>query len=127
MAKLLYCWNCGESLENIPLPISRHANCESCFEVLHCCRMCRHYKTDRRPECDHERADPPLIKENANFCDYFKPANQFDPKKLKKAGKAKSNLDSLFDRPGDLEGLSDGVNEKPEDEAQRKLDDLFND
>ena len=88
----LHCWNCGASLEGVPLPISRHANCEQCFEVLHCCRMCRHYREDGHTSCDHDRADPPVIKESANFCDYFKPANRFDKAGAVRATSAKSDL-----------------------------------
>ena len=125
MAKPLQCWNCGASLEGIPLPISRHANCEKCFEVLHCCRMCRHYKPDLHQSCDHDRADPPVIKESANFCDYFKPANRFDAAGSRRAASAKSDLAALF---GDEQGDKDSA-EEPSNPAKPKnpLDDLFSD
>lgn len=133
MAEDLVCWNCGASLANIPRPISRHANCEACFEVLHCCRMCRYYAPDKRPDCDHERADPPVIKESANFCDYFKPANRYSEKDAEKSDKAKSELDALFDGESvESNGGSttEGEIDFPEpdvDDPLNKLNDLFDD
>ena len=93
----LDCWNCGESLADVPLPISRHASCASCFEVLHCCRMCQHYEPNKAPYCDEDRADPPNVKESANFCEYFQPVNGFSDNEAVQSGKAKSKLDNLFD------------------------------
>lgn len=127
MADRLVCWNCGTSLDDIPRPISRHANCPKCFEVLHCCRMCRHYEPDKRPYCDHDRAEPPVEKENANFCDYFKPVNRFDSAGVSRSDSAKSDLDALFG-DGDA-GLPDDDIDKPidNDDPMNKLNDLFDD
>ena len=125
MAGSLVCWNCGEPLEGIPLPISRHANCESCFEVLHCCRMCRHYRPDARPDCDHDRADPPVEKESANFCEYFKPANRFSAEGAGRASAAKSDLDALFGNES-VEADAPGRGADPDDPVN-KLKDLFDD
>jgi len=128
MAELV-CWNCGGSLADIPRPISRHANCSTCFEVLHCCRMCRHYESEKRPYCSHDRAEPPVVKENANFCDYFRPTNRFVATDAERSGKAKSDLDALF---GD-DAVNDTDSEvTPEAEADpadpmNKLNDLFGD
>ncbi|HIG42767.1 MAG: hypothetical protein ABGY96_27925 [bacterium] len=97
MAKPLLCWNCGSSLAEIPLPISRHANCPKCYEVLRCCRLCLNYAPGRPADCNHERADPPVIKETANFCDYFKPnRSAFDPKTESSQISAVADFDSLF-------------------------------
>lgn len=110
MGELLNCWNCGESLADVPLPISRHAHCASCFEVLHCCRMCLHYEPNKSPYCADDRTDPPNMKENANFCEYFNPAGQRNANDLKPSATTKSALDDLFDRgsksaaTGELEG-----------------------
>ncbi len=54
----LACWNCGELAVNEPLPLSRHAACQHCFEMLHCCVMCRHFDPSSRPTCQHDLADP---------------------------------------------------------------------
>ena len=98
MGELLNCWNCGKSLADVPLPISRHAHCASCFEVLHCCRMCLHYEPNKSPYCDDDRTDPPNMKENANFCEYFNPAGKLNGNDLKPSAATKSALDDLFDR-----------------------------
>ena len=65
------CWNCGRDLADIPRPISRHSNCPECFTDLHCCRLCKHFLPERVGVCAEDRADPPVEKENANFCDFF--------------------------------------------------------
>ena len=140
MATSLVCWNCGNSLDDIPRPISRHANCSACFEVLHCCRMCRHYTPDKRPYCDHERAEPPVEKENANFCDYFKPANRYSEQESSRGHRAKSHLDSLFGDGGNdvegsnsaegsnnAEGSNDLIDRSDEHDPLNKLNDLFDD
>jgi len=97
--------------------------------VLHCCRMCRHYEPDKRPYCSHDRVEPPVVKENANFCDYFRPTNRFVATDAERSGKAKSDLDALF---GD-DAVNDTDSEvTPEAEADpadpmNKLNDLFGD
>lgn len=149
----LVCWNCGESLQDVPRPISRHATCSHCFNELHCCRLCRHFDAKRNMQCFEERADPPLQKENANFCDFFSPrANAFQAQTRSRSEAAKSNLDSLFshtempqeapqealqesataasadaaDNPADAETNAAEQPTLSKDElARRKLDDLF--
>ena len=127
----LNCWNCGKALADVPLPISRHAHCASCFEVLRCCRMCQHYRDLDHTKCAEDRADPPVIKENANFCEFFRPdRNAFNPNITQASGAAKSRLDALF---GDA--LSGGdtevepADEWPENNVPKRsaLDDLFDD
>ena len=127
----LNCWNCGKALADVPLPISRHAHCASCFEVLRCCRMCQHYRDLDHTKCAEDRADPPVIKENANFCEFFRPdRNAFNPNFTQASGAAKSRLDALFS-----DALSDGDTEVepaddwPENNVPKRsaLDDLFDD
>ena len=127
----LNCWNCGKALADVPLPISRHAHCASCFEVLRCCRMCQHYRDLDHTKCAEDRADPPVIKENANFCEFFRPdRNAFNPNITQASGAAKSRLDALFS-----DALSDGDTEVepaddwPENNVPKRsaLDDLFDD
>ncbi len=128
----LRCWNCGADLESVPRPISRHEQCPDCFEALHCCRFCRHYRTDVTGACDEDRADPPVIKENANFCDWFRPdAGAFSGERTSKADAAKDQLQALFgseDAPAYDEPEGDAETQTPrskEDEARSKLDGLF--
>ena len=91
------CWNCGVSLRGVPRPISRHANCPKCFEDLHCCRLCRSFAPGVAGHCEDERADPPVHKETANFCDFFRPAAQaYRATRGERRDAAKARLDALF-------------------------------
>jgi len=119
MSDELVCWNCGESISDIPLPISRHANCSRCFEVLYCCRMCINFRPNNHIECDDERTDPPNIKENANFCGFFNPTTDAYDSASNNTSSAKSKLNALFD--------DDGNGAEPESDRKTKLDDLFDD
>ena len=147
----LHCWNCGGTLNDVPLPISRYATCSQCFNELHCCAMCQHNDPSKTMQCFEDRADPPLQKENANFCDFFKPSPKaHNPQSNLKHDAAHDQLNALFgaqnaEHQPDLaqpdtqnaEGesnLSEGDQDAtPTDEstlskaelAQKKLDDLF--
>lgn len=125
----LVCWNCGRTLEEIPLPISRHATCADCFNALHCCRMCRHFMKSRPGQCDHDLADPPLIKENANFCEYFRPAHGvFESEKKTRQDAARDRFAALFD--GAEEKLEDATGTSAADDPDdplKRLNDLFED
>jgi hypothetical protein len=147
----LVCWNCGASLADVPRPISRHEQCPSCFEALHCCRLCRHYRLGITGQCDEDRADPPVIKENANFCDWFRPSAQaFSGGRVQKRADAEDRLKALFgddEDPGndgphgkadaagadpdaagadpDREADSAAEPRSPEAAARARLDDLF--
>lgn len=128
----LVCWNCGHGLDDVPRPISRHATCARCFNELHCCRLCRHYDPKRTLQCFEDRADPPLQKENANFCDFFAPqSGAFQVQTSDRSDIAKNELNALFDQ--DNESVDEGapsttISDEPlsqEAEARRKLNDLF--
>ena len=132
----LKCWNCGASLAELPRPITRHMNCPGCFEDLHCCRMCRHFIDSATNPCADERAEPPVYKEGANFCDFFRPASEsYRAGANERRARAKSTLDALFSAGAaqDEEGGGEAADEAdqappPQDErseARRKLDDLF--
>lgn len=127
----LRCWNCGADLDAVPRPISRHEQCPDCFEALHCCRLCRHYRTDETGACDEDRADPPAIKENANFCDWFRPdARAFTGDRTSRADTAKDKLQALFDADEEPSSPDESEEVAPEplskeDEARTRLDDLF--
>lgn len=132
----LVCWNCGEDLAEIPRPISRHATCPKCFNELHCCRLCRHYDPKATMTCFEDRAEPPLQKENANFCDFFAPRfGAFENKTADKSDAARSDLDALFGAEADTAEEPAPDDEKnleqadaplsKEELAKKKLDDLF--
>ena len=127
----LRCWNCGHGLDDVPLPISRHATCAQCFNELHCCRLCRHYQPDATSgQCAEDRADPPVIKDTANFCDWFRPSsNAFSERSHSKGSAAKAQLDALFggevgDEATDLQD-SAPPNQTQAEDARAKLDALF--
>jgi hypothetical protein len=129
MSDELVCWNCGESIADIPLPISRHASCAACFEMQHNCRMCYFFHPGSIDDCDEDRADPPVIKESANFCEYFKPVpGRFERDSLRKQSSALTNLSSLFGDGDEEESEADiGAGPDGNEGARSRLDDLFDD
>lgn len=101
----LVCWSCSESLAALPQPLSRHDHCPACFEVLHCCQLCRHFDLNAVDGCKEDRSEPPNNKSEANFCDYFEPqALQPREQKSSSAEAAARKLASLF---------GDDANESP--------------
>ncbi|HCD27221.1 MAG TPA: hypothetical protein DER02_06855 [Gammaproteobacteria bacterium] len=93
----LACWQCGSDLSELPIPLSRHDQCPQCFNDLHTCRACRHFDATKVTECFEDRADPPVEKENANFCDFFAPkVDAYQPRNTSKSDAAKAKLDALF-------------------------------
>ena len=128
----IVCWNCGASLKEIPRPISRHANCPKCFEALHCCRLCANFDPSVTGQCRDDRTDPPIQKENANFCDFYRPrAGVYRAERGAKSDDARARLDALFAGSEAGEDASDDdISPAPtskEDEARAKLDALFKD
>jgi hypothetical protein len=97
MAALPVCWKCGAALRGVPLPLSRTAECPACKAELHACRMCQYYDARTTRQCTEIRAEEIIKKDQANYCDWFKPrANAFDARAQVKAGAAKVKLDGLF-------------------------------
>ena len=126
----LTCWNCDASLADLPRPITRHMHCPKCFEDLHCCRLCRHFIDNATNPCADERAEPPVHKEGANFCDFFRPATgSYAAGRSERKARAQSNLNALFaddDAPAPSGGSGgSGEERSEEDEARRKLNELF--
>ena len=90
--------------------------------------MCCHYESDKRPYCGQERAEPPVEKSSANFCDYFKPANRFDKADASRSDKALTDFNALFDEGGvELPEHNGALDESDQDKTMSKLDDLFDD
>lgn len=90
--------------------------------------LCKHYRPDETIACDDERSDPPLIKENANFCEYFR--LNFDGYDGRAASQdtARTKLDTLFASREDEEsheGSADEISDSKEDQAKAKLNALF--
>ncbi len=128
MAKLI-CWQCQRDLSDEPRPISRQAVCQGCFEPIRCCYMCRAFDISHRSKCQEDRADPPLEKTNANFCDFFRPGQ---PAQREPQGVGQSDtslaLAALFEDEltvsavDEDEGKAEGLTE-----ANQKLKALFGD
>lgn len=115
----LVCWKCGASLADLPLPLSRLAECPKCRAYLHACRLCEFYDPRLADKCREERAEEVRDKEGANFCDWFKPRpNAHRPPDSAKMQAAKAKLDDLFG--GDTE-----TTDNRSGAARNKLDELF--
>ena len=114
----LVCWKCGASLAELPLPLSRLAECPKCRAYMHACRLCEFYDPRLNSQCREERAEEVRDKEGANFCDWFKPRpHAYRARDEGKTQAAKAKLDGLF---GGAQ-TSDGE----VDVARDKLSDLF--
>jgi len=118
MLNNLVCWKCGAALAELPLPLSRLAECPACRAYLHVCRACLHFSSGIPKQCDEEDAEEVKEKERPNFCDYFTPNPRAYRRGNIKSQAAKSTLDSLF-------GGAEAGNENQADAARGKLDDLF--
>jgi hypothetical protein len=113
----LHCWKCDASLAEVPLPLSRYAQCPACEVDLYTCRLCTHYDPRWNNACREERAEAPREKARANFCDWFKPnPDAHTPPASDPNAAARSALDSLFGAEKD---------EPTPDPARNPLDDLF--
>ena len=123
------CWNCGCSLKDIPRPISRHANCPECFEDLHCCRLCVHFSPRLTGQCDDDRADPPVQKENANFCEFFRPlSGAYEDARGSRRDAAQERLNALFGADVHETPTDDpAADTSAEDKARAALEALFKD
>lgn len=114
----LVCWKCGNSLAELPIPLSRLAECPKCRAYQHSCRLCRFYNPNLTSQCDEDRAEEVRDKEAANFCDWFKPCpDAHRPRGEGKTQVAKARLDDLF---GGAQTSGDKT-----DAARDKLSDLF--
>lgn len=111
------CWKCGASLAELPLPLSRLAECPRCRAYLHSCRLCGFHNPRLTGQCDETRAEEVRDREGANFCDWFKPRPDAHRPPGGKTQAAKARLDGLFGGPPAAEG--------EKDKAREKLDELF--
>ena len=97
MSNSLVCWRCGSSLAALSLPLRRLDVCKACNAELHVCRMCVEYDTSKAKHCREPIAEEVRKKDEANFCDFFKPkAGAYVAKGAEEAQRAKAQLDDLF-------------------------------
>jgi hypothetical protein len=93
----LVCWRCGASLAALSLPLRRLDVCKACNAELHVCKMCVEYDTSYAKHCKEPTAEEVRKKDEANFCDHFKPkAGAYVPKNEAEIAKSKSALNDLF-------------------------------
>ncbi|MEM9529438.1 MAG: hypothetical protein AAGA23_00825 [Pseudomonadota bacterium] len=90
------CYHCGNTLAGLILPLSRRETCRACEREMHVCRMCRHFRSQRRDWCGEERAEQPASDDMANFCDY----HHLNPNAYQ--GDAQSETDAALDKLNDL-------------------------
>ncbi|TDJ43620.1 MAG: hypothetical protein E2O52_10070 [Gammaproteobacteria bacterium] len=119
MPDSLQCYRCGNSLDALTLPISREDQCPSCTVYVHCCRMCAFYEPAIAEQCREDDAEEVKNKENANFCDYFRPAaGMHDPVFARQDRDARAGFDTLFGEGPDDDGSDT-------DDSGSAADDLF--
>ena len=125
MSDPFYCWKCGDELVDLLLPMSRREQCKTCHADQHVCNMCLYFQPNLNNQCDEERADPPVEKDRANFCDYFKPASNLRAStKQDKLSAAKAELESLFGNPSSSAAEVDETIIAPKTKKQQALDEL---
>jgi len=124
----LRCWKCGETLDEVPLPLSRTAQCKSCHADLHVCRMCRFYDTSVSNSCTEPLAEKVTDKKRRNFCGYLQPdPHAFRPDDAGKAESAKRQLEALFEieSGSNMPGSMAGEVLSEEESSRHKLEELF--
>ena len=117
----LVCWKCGASLDEVPFPLSRYAECLACRSELHVCRMCRFYDVRLAQDCAEPIAEEVKDKTRANFCELFeaRPA-AFSPGEDSPGATDIDALNALFGEQ-DQQGPASSAT----DDHQRALDELF--
>lgn len=129
----LSCWQCGNMLSNLILPISRREECPLCSADQHVCKMCKEF--DGRNNCRELRAEDITDREKANFCDYFSPSGEIFAKasgqkaKKQKESDAKAKLAALFGEEPETDAKMNNQEESltPSAIAERKLREMLGD
>lgn len=113
------CYNCGDSLATLSLPISRRDMCPACSVHLHACRMCVHYDPHVIGQCREQEAEEVLDKRKVNFCEWFVPSDSaWDGSTSGGDERARAALDALF---------GDGEAPATERDALSEAEKLFGD
>lgn len=93
----LVCWRCGGSVNDLPQPLSRTAECRACRADLHTCKMCKFFAPNVRNGCREPVAEPITDKERANFCAFFQATvDAHRAQDYAAAHNARAQLDALF-------------------------------
>jgi hypothetical protein len=127
MKQRIECWRCGTAVKSNQLPITRLEQCLHCHADLHVCRLCRSWNPRYTSKCSHDHAEPPLDRERANFCQYFRPAQSaFRNAGAPASETARTDLEALFGNSEEQAGTETATDNITETErARRALDDLF--
>src|SRR5450631_2773273 len=97
MSHNLVCWHCGASLADLSLPLRRLDVCKACNAELHVCKLCVEYDVSYAKHCKEPTAEEVRKKDEANFCDHFKPKpGAYTPRDTAELDRSKSALDALF-------------------------------
>src|SRR5271155_3090342 len=97
MQHSLICWRCGASLVEFSLPLRRLEVCKAFNAELRVCKMFVEYDTSYHKHCREPTAEEVRKKDEANFCDHFKPkAGAYVAKDTAAIERSKSALEDLF-------------------------------
>ncbi len=127
MKKRIECWRCGTAVKSDQLPITRLEQCLHCHADLHVCRLCRSWNPRYTSKCSHDHAEPPLDRERANFCQYFRPAaGAFRSAGTPAGESARTGLEALFGESPEEHAADTSADSMTETErARQALDALF--
>ena len=91
------CFHCGNSFPD-DFKIYRSTTCPSCGKDAKVCLNCRFYSPGSHWDCSETIHEAVREKDRSNFCDFFSPkaAPAGGGAGAQKAGKARSQFDSLF-------------------------------
>jgi hypothetical protein len=125
----LSCWQCGASLDGVPLPLSRLSECLACRSALHVCRQCEFYDTRAAQHCVEPLAEEVKDTTRANFCEHFYPRPDACAGGTAASQAPSAELSALFgDAPAadpTAAGTETDGSAEPDSPAPNPLDDLF--
>jgi hypothetical protein len=100
MSHSAVCWQCGASLAELTLPLSRFDVCRQCRAELHVCKLCRFHDLTVAKQCREPIAEEVRDKQRANYCDYFMPRDDaYTPPATAAVDQARAQLNALFGKP----------------------------
>ena len=88
------CHRCGRELTGDRIGV--RAACAGCGSPLHCCRTCDFHAPGVANECREPNAEHVPDKDQANFCDHFRPAPTHPHPPKTASPDARARLDALF-------------------------------
>jgi hypothetical protein len=81
-------------------PVGRREVCAGCGAWLHCCRNCDFFAPGAHHDCREPVAEVVVVKEDANFCDWFRPRPDDGAQRASDpAVEARARLERLFRKP----------------------------